>query len=211
MLSTLRTACVRLCSQFLFFQCDYLCIAEKKKNVDVGEAMVNTLQNTKYSIDEKLDQSFIQLFRGTTPVSLGAEDDEESESDEEEAEDSDEEEDETSDEEQPGNTQENRPPGVADYADNSDSGEKVGRLDKAGASTPNSRKLTSKKVSSKTLNLPKTGPSEVREFEGGRMRRRAVFEDDGDTTVATIDTEDAKSAEAGDASEDLGTMASDPV
>lgn len=180
--------------------------------MDVGEAMVNTLQNTKYSIDEKLDQSFIQLFRGTTPVSLGAEDHEESESDEEEeAEDSDEEEDETSDEEQPGNTQENRPPGVADYADNSVSGEEVGSLVKAGASTPNSRKLTLKKMSSKTPNLPKSGPSEVREFEGGRMRRRAVFEDEGDAAVATIDTEDAKSAESSDASEDSDTVASDPV
>ncbi len=28
----------------------------------VGEAMVNTLQNTKYSIDDKVDQNFIQLF-----------------------------------------------------------------------------------------------------------------------------------------------------
>jgi hypothetical protein len=33
-----------------------------KKMCLVGEAMVNTLQNTKYSIDEKVNQSFIQLF-----------------------------------------------------------------------------------------------------------------------------------------------------
>lgn len=31
---------------------------------DVGEVLVKTLQNTKYSINEKLEQSFIQLFRG---------------------------------------------------------------------------------------------------------------------------------------------------
>jgi hypothetical protein len=33
-----------------------------KKMCLVGEAMVNTLQNTKYSIDDKVDQNFIQLF-----------------------------------------------------------------------------------------------------------------------------------------------------
>lgn len=32
--------------------------------VDIGEVLVKTLQNTKYSVDEKLNQSFIQLFRG---------------------------------------------------------------------------------------------------------------------------------------------------
>jgi ribosome biogenesis protein BMS1 len=32
--------------------------------VDIGEVLVRTLQNTKYSVDEKLNQSFIQLFRG---------------------------------------------------------------------------------------------------------------------------------------------------
>lgn len=31
-------------------------------NHDVGETLVKTLQNTRYSIDEKLEQSFINLF-----------------------------------------------------------------------------------------------------------------------------------------------------
>jgi len=31
-------------------------------NRDVGEVLVKTLQNTRYSIDEKLEQSFISLF-----------------------------------------------------------------------------------------------------------------------------------------------------
>lgn len=30
--------------------------------------MVKTLQKTKYSVDEKLNQSFIQLFRGAAPT-----------------------------------------------------------------------------------------------------------------------------------------------
>lgn len=38
--------------------------AKKGKNPDVGEVLVKTLQNTRYSVNEKLEQSFIQLFRG---------------------------------------------------------------------------------------------------------------------------------------------------
>lgn len=37
---------------------------KKGKNPDVGEVLVKTLQNTRYSVNEKLEQSFIQLFRG---------------------------------------------------------------------------------------------------------------------------------------------------
>lgn len=37
-------------------------ITSKGKSRDVGEAMVKSLQNTKYSIDEKLENSFISLF-----------------------------------------------------------------------------------------------------------------------------------------------------
>ncbi|KAI5067058.1 hypothetical protein GOP47_0017586 [Adiantum capillus-veneris] len=35
---------------------------------DIGEVLVKTLQKTKYSVDEKLNQSFIQLFRGAAPT-----------------------------------------------------------------------------------------------------------------------------------------------
>lgn len=40
------------------------------KDRDVGEVLVKTLQNTKYSIDEKLEQSFINLFSRKRPTSL---------------------------------------------------------------------------------------------------------------------------------------------
>ncbi|XP_020248969.1 ribosome biogenesis protein BMS1 homolog isoform X1 [Asparagus officinalis] len=36
--------------------------SRKGKDRDVGEVLVKTLQNTRYSIDEKLEQSFINLF-----------------------------------------------------------------------------------------------------------------------------------------------------
>ncbi|VFR02601.1 unnamed protein product [Cuscuta campestris] len=37
-------------------------ITKKGKKIDVGETLVKSLQNTKYSINEKLEQSFISLF-----------------------------------------------------------------------------------------------------------------------------------------------------
>ncbi|PKA54628.1 hypothetical protein AXF42_Ash000463 [Apostasia shenzhenica] len=37
-------------------------VTRKGKDHDVGETLVRTLQNTRYSIDEKLEQSFINLF-----------------------------------------------------------------------------------------------------------------------------------------------------
>lgn len=42
--------------------------AQKESAVDIGEVLVKTLQKTKYSVDEKLNQSFIQLFRGAAPT-----------------------------------------------------------------------------------------------------------------------------------------------
>lgn len=52
---------------------------------------------------------------------------------------------------------------------------------KVGASTLNNKKLSLKNMSSNNPNLPKSGPFEVREFEGGKLRKRIIFEDEGDT------------------------------
>ncbi|XP_021906755.1 LOW QUALITY PROTEIN: ribosome biogenesis protein BMS1 homolog [Carica papaya] len=46
--------------------------ARKGKDGDVGEVLVKSLQNTKYSIDEKLEKSFISLFGQKPGISLGA-------------------------------------------------------------------------------------------------------------------------------------------
>ncbi|XP_042478256.1 ribosome biogenesis protein BMS1 homolog isoform X3 [Macadamia integrifolia] len=43
--------------------------ARKGKDCDVGEVLVKSLQNTKYSVDEKLEKSFITLFGRKPPVS----------------------------------------------------------------------------------------------------------------------------------------------
>ena len=44
------------------------CILSSGTNRDVGEVLVKTLQNTRYSIDEKLEQSFINLFGNIRPT-----------------------------------------------------------------------------------------------------------------------------------------------
>ena len=71
----------------------------EKENEDVGEAMVKNLQATKYSIDEKLEKSFIQLFRGAAPMKVESEEEEEVD-DEDEVENEDEDEDEEDDEDE---------------------------------------------------------------------------------------------------------------
>ncbi|CAA6667167.1 unnamed protein product [Spirodela intermedia] len=45
-----------------FFPNIFLMLSDAGDDHDVGIALVKTLQNTKYSLDEKLDQSFINLF-----------------------------------------------------------------------------------------------------------------------------------------------------
>ncbi|KAF8409106.1 hypothetical protein HHK36_005179 [Tetracentron sinense] len=50
-------------------------VAQKGKNHDVGEVLVKSLQNTKYSIDEKLEKSFITLFSRKPPISSEAKSD----------------------------------------------------------------------------------------------------------------------------------------
>ncbi|KAB5515721.1 hypothetical protein DKX38_026369 [Salix brachista] len=45
------------------------------KDQDVGESLVKSLQNTKYSIDEKLEKSFISLFSRNANISSEAQND----------------------------------------------------------------------------------------------------------------------------------------
>uniref|UniRef100_A0A6N2LP92 Bms1-type G domain-containing protein n=1 Tax=Salix viminalis TaxID=40686 RepID=A0A6N2LP92_SALVM len=46
-----------------------------RKDQDVGESLVKSLQNTKYSIDEKLEKSFISLFSRNANISSEAQND----------------------------------------------------------------------------------------------------------------------------------------
>jgi hypothetical protein len=84
-------------------------------------------------------------------------------------------------------------------------------LVKVGASTPNNKKISLKKMSSNNPNLPKSGPSKVREFEGGKLRKRAIFEDEGDTLVTIDNIEDVKFIKFSDASKDKDTLTFDLI
>ncbi|KAG5226352.1 ribosome biogenesis protein BMS1 [Salix suchowensis] len=50
-------------------------MTHKGKDQDVGESLVKSLQNTKYSIDEKLEKSFISLFSRNANISSEAQND----------------------------------------------------------------------------------------------------------------------------------------
>ncbi|KAJ7542996.1 hypothetical protein O6H91_09G021300 [Diphasiastrum complanatum] len=120
-------------------------------DIDVGESMVKTLQNTKYSIDEKLERSFIQLFRKTAPVQFLPEEDLDSET--------------TSTE---GETDvDARDPSDDEVSDDSET-DKAGRVREKSQSGEQG-------VFDAGSSSPESGPQERRELHGGRIRRKAIF------------------------------------
>ncbi len=122
-----------------------------------------------------------------------------------------EEEDQAGDEKKLVNTQESKPPSVTNYINNFDFAEKVRKLVKIGTSIPNNRKLSLKKMNSNSPNLSKNGPSKVKEFESGKLKKIAIFEDEGDAPVIINNTKDAKFAKSNGASKDSDTLANDLV
>ena len=70
------------------------------------------------------------------------------------------------------------------------------------------------KSTSKTLVIKKSSPSEVKEFKNGRVRRRAVFEDDEQAEPGSKEGEDGEAVEyddSSDESEDLDELVSSKV
>ncbi|XP_024392002.1 uncharacterized protein [Physcomitrium patens] len=197
------------------------------ENDDVGVTMVKTLQNTKYSIDEKLEKSFIQLFRGSGPMKLEATDskgkeesgvdevededdedneDEENEDDEEEEGDEDEDEDDDDDEgvEEDVLSRKRILPStngkITKESDGSDSD-----VEDDDEEEDDPIKSTSEKKFSKAV-PERVKPSEVKEFKNGRIRRKAVFEDDEEIETGTTRIDNEENVvfdDSSDESEDL--------
>ena len=197
-------------------------------NDDVGVTMVKTLQNTKYSIDEKLNNSFIQLFRGSGPMKLDSNDaegkeengEEESEDDGDEDEDvDDEEEDEDDDDDEERkqrvpltNGKIARESGISksddedeedeedddeeDEEDDEDEEDEEDEEDNQGRKKSSSGKTQSKAV------IKKVKPSEVQEFANGRMRRRAVFEDEEEIEAGPSGLDNQENVEYDDSSDE---------
>lgn len=197
------------------------------ENDDVGVAMVKTLQNTKYSIDEKLEKSFIQLFRGSGPMKLEANDfkgKEESGVDEDDDEDDDE--DEEEEEEEESDDEEEESDADEDEEEHNDDG----GAEEDVLSRKRTLSLTNVKISKESdgsdsdiedddeeEDVPKSStsgkkplkaiservkPSEVKEFKNGRIRRRAVFEDDEEIETETTMIDNEKNVEFDDSSDE---------
>lgn len=80
----------------------------------------------------------------------------------------------------------------------------------------NAKKSSSKEVDAKSFVSKKTKPSEVQEFKGGRMRRRAMFEDDEGMDAApsssnTVTNEEVEYDESSEESMDLHPLPANKV
>lgn len=93
-----------------------------------------------------------------------------------------------------------------------DGGQGTSKASKNGQSAPSV--ADRQKSTSKTLVLKKSSPSEVKEFKNGRVRRRAVFEDDEQAEPGSKEGEDGEAVEyddSSDESEDLDEPVSNKV
>ncbi|KAA8527320.1 hypothetical protein F0562_034583 [Nyssa sinensis] len=162
----------------------------KGKGRDVGEVLVKSLQNTKYSIDEKLEKSFITLFSKKPNILAEA----------------------PSDAHEFVNQSNGVEPVLLDQSqsgeefgtDGSDEGsdaEEVDGLESSVEDKASRKGLTIKSADngSDEENNNASGQEnslkEHIEFHGGRMRRKAIFGDD-------IDHDDLKDSEEDDETED---------
>lgn len=129
----------------------------KGKDHDVGVVMVKTLQNTKYSINEKLDQSFINLFSKKPSILSDAQghanDNRDTEADGLELDDD---------------------SGGLEMDGSDSSGEIIAGQEDA---TISSKDYVSDKESDDVLKQKKIFTEHL-EFHGGRMRRKALFGDE---------------------------------
>ncbi|CAL5347849.1 unnamed protein product [Camellia sinensis] len=136
-------------------------VTHKGKDRDVGEVLVKSLQNTKYSIDEKLDKSFITLFGKKVNISKAS-------SDQEDA-----------------HRSVDQINGVEPAEHDSDKESDAEDLD--GSEISDEDKTLQEDLTMKTVdddsdeeNNNENNRKEHIEFHDGRMRRKAVFGDEAD-------------------------------
>ena len=149
------------------FYFKWLSCSVSGKDPDVGEVMVKSLQNTKYSVDEKLENSFITLFGKKHDILLRAQSCQEyahkfiNQTNDEETDDSDEESDAEELDGSEISDEDNLPGDPTTKILDSDSDEE--NNDALEEQCPSKNNLT-----------------EHIEFHDGRMRRKAFFGDDSD-------------------------------
>ncbi|KAK6930443.1 AARP2CN [Dillenia turbinata] len=155
---------------------------QKGKDRDVGEVLVKSLQNMKYSIDEKLEKSFITLFsRNSSEAQANVQDPHEAS------------ENLSSDKSQAGN--EIEPEGSDEGSD----AEGLGGSESSEQDTENKKDNTDE-ISNENGNALELQPTvrtnlgEHIEFHDGRLRRRAIF-GDNDQNPEDSDSEEGEEDE----------------
>ncbi|KAF5197081.1 Ribosome biogenesis protein bms1 [Thalictrum thalictroides] len=176
--------------QFSKVEDDNGAVAQKAKDRDVGEVMVKSLQNIKYSINEKLEKNFISLF-GKRPLT-SPEDTNDGEAS-------------LVIREEDGNiTNDHRFSEQDEQQDEHEQSDAIGSdhedlasSESADKDRPNRKDPNAKDVSDDPGS--ESNLKEQIEFSNGRSRRRAVFKDDVDLN----DTEDSdEDVEEDDEAED---------
>ncbi|KAJ9185011.1 hypothetical protein P3X46_004691 [Hevea brasiliensis] len=182
----------------------------KGKEQDVGEVLVKSLQNTKYSIDEKLENSFITLF-SRNPIIASDTQNYVSDSYEEQRRDIDPlKQNELEDQIEPGGSREESDTEDSDGSESSDHNEVAQRDAMVNGEDGVSDDECGGDASNHQANL-KDCLKEHAEFYGGRLRRKAMFGDDMDDKdleesddESEDDDEDNQSYSDSDVSEEDG-------
>ncbi|XP_019265838.1 PREDICTED: ribosome biogenesis protein BMS1 homolog isoform X2 [Nicotiana attenuata] len=168
--------------------------ARNGKDNDIGEVLVKSLQNTKYSIDEKLENSFISLF-GKKPILSSANPEADQTYDLEPTE-----------QDQSGLELNS---GESDKDNDVEDLNELEQLQLEGTHLRDSKKRTSEDSSEEenTIGSEKHpgSSSSFREhvdFHDGRMRRKAIFDDDNDFDEKDYNEEDDEEDEQDEEAQD---------
>ncbi|PIA42098.1 hypothetical protein AQUCO_02100155v1 [Aquilegia coerulea] len=177
--------------QFSKVEDDSGAVPQKAKDRDVGEVMVKSLQNIKYSINEKLENNFISLFGKRPLTSLEDTNDGEASLVIREEDD---------------NITNNHRSSEQDELEQSVSigsdDEDLASLESADEDRPNKKDPNAEGVSDASGG--ESNLKEQIEFNNGRSRRRAVFKDDVDLNDMEGSDEDEEDDEAEDDSQSSG-------
>ncbi|KAL1806498.1 hypothetical protein ACET3Z_029566 [Daucus carota] len=163
-------------------------VTEKGKERDIGEKLVESLQNTKYSIDEKLEKSFINLFSKKPSSSVLEEPSDTKDNQYQSGEES--------DSDESGEEDEDDDLKCVKYSDE-------GRTLQKDTTSKNVDSGSDEDINAIEESVSGNKVSEHVEFRNGRMRRRAVFGNELD-----LDNSEDSDESVEDGDEDMDTKVS---
>ncbi|KAK9150616.1 hypothetical protein Syun_008925 [Stephania yunnanensis] len=158
---------------------------------DVGEVLVKSLQNTKYSVDEKLDKSFISLFSRKPPTSAEHKSGEDISTSEKDPHDMSVQESSDNDVSEEENTEnESDMESDEEGMEEAESSEEENNFHEDGSDD-------------EQLPVRKSGVREQTEFYNGRLRRKAYFGGDGEHSDLKDSDQDSEADDESYSSEDM--------